>query len=35
MAFGHERDHIRRRRTRWPFVLLVGVGVIWLLVGRR
>ncbi len=35
MAFGHERDHIRRRRTRWPFVLLVGAGVIWLLRGKR
>ena len=35
MAFGHERDRIRRRRTRWPFVLLVGAGVMWLFRGRR
>jgi hypothetical protein len=37
MAFGHERDHVRRRRFQWSMVALVGVtaGVALWFRGRR
>jgi hypothetical protein len=36
MAFGHERDLVRRRRARYLGVLLgAGVVLVWWLRGRR